>query len=72
MFQKKECNHRKTRLIYLTSGPLFGGALLGDGPNDSGFETFIMVSVGSLLLGVFASMESINKLNEAFWAYYFS
>ena len=37
--------------------------------NQSLSGEFITVYVGSRFLGVFASIESYNKLNEAIWVY---
>ena len=48
------------------SGPLLSGVLM---ENQSLSGEFITVYVGSLFLGVFASIESYNKLNEAIWVY---
>ena len=48
------------------SGPLLSGVLM---ENQSLSGEFITVYVGSLFPGVFASIESYNKLNEAIWVY---
>ena len=48
----------------LITGPLLSSVLL---ENDPG--SFMTVYLGSLFLGVFASVESMNKLNEAIWVY---
>ena len=48
------------------AGPLLSGVLMESGSLSG---EFITVYVGSIFLGVYAAMESVNKLNEAVWVY---
>ena len=48
------------------AGPLLSGVLMESGSLSG---EFITVYVGSIFLGAFAAMESVNKLNEAVWVY---
>tara|TARA_B100000809_G_C14955782_1_gene465533 strand:+ start:169 stop:492 length:324 start_codon:yes stop_codon:yes gene_type:complete len=53
----------------LGMGLVIAGLLLSSVLMENNPSTFMTVYFGSLFLGVFASMESLNKLNKAIWVY---
>lgn len=61
---KKYLFMRLLSLGVLLGGPIISTSLI---KNDPG--SFITISLGSLALGVFSALESVNKLNKAVWVY---
>ena len=65
--------YRKYKFMRLVSmGLIFTGPILSVGMTGPGWgedldDTYMSVFIGSIFLGAFAQMESINKLNEAVW-----
>ena len=65
--------YRKYKFMRLVSmGLIFAGPILSVGMTGPGWgedldDTYMSVFIGSIFLGAFAQMESINKLNEAVW-----
>ena len=53
----------------LSLGALLGGPLLSTTLSKNDPSSFITISLGSLALGVFSALESVNKLNKAVWVY---
>ncbi len=51
------------------AGPILSVGMTGPGGGEGLDDTYMSAFIGSLLLGTFAQIESINKLNEAVWAY---
>ncbi len=51
------------------AGPILSVGMTGPGGGEGLDDTYMSVFIGSMFLGVFAQIESINKLNEAVWAY---
>ena len=50
-------------------GMIFEATMVSSVLMDADESSFISVYLGSIVLGVFASIESYNKLNEAIWVY---
>ena len=50
----------------LLAGPLLSSLIM---EKESLSGEFIIAYVGSIFLGAFATMESVNKLNEAVWVF---
>ena len=65
--------YRKYKFMRLVSmglmvaGPILSVGMTGPGGGEDLDDTYISVIIGSIFLGAFAQMESINKLNEAVW-----
>ena len=53
----------------IVAGPILSVGMTGPGGGEGLDDTYMSVFIGSMFLGVFAQIESINKLNEAVWAY---
>jgi hypothetical protein len=53
----------------IVAGPILSVGMTGPGGGEGLDDTYMSAFIGSLLLGTFAQIESINKLNEAVWAY---
>ena len=49
------------------AGPILSVGMTGPGGGEDLDVTYMSVFIGSMFLGAFAQMESINKLNEAVW-----
>ena len=50
-------------------GMIFEATMVSSVLMDADESSFISVYLGSIVLGVFATIESYNKLNEAIWIY---
>jgi hypothetical protein len=67
--------YRKYKFMRLVSmglifaGPILSVGMTGPGGEEGLDDTYMSVFIGSMFLGAFAQIESINKLNEAVWAY---
>jgi hypothetical protein len=53
----------------MVAGPILSVGMTGPGGGEDLDDTYMSVFIGSMFLGAFAQIESINKLNEAVWAY---
>lgn len=53
----------------MVAGPILSVGMTGPGGGEDLDDTYMSVFIGSIFLGAFAQMESINKLNEAVWVY---
>ena len=53
----------------MVAGPILSVGMTGPGGGEDLDDTYMSVFLGSIFLGAFAQIESINKLNEAVWAY---
>ena len=51
----------------MVAGPILSVGMTGPGGGEDLDDTYMSVIIGSIFLGAFAQMESINKLNEAVW-----
>jgi len=66
--------YRKYKFMRLVSmglmvaGPILSVGMTGPGGGEDLDDTYMSVFIGSMFLGAFAQIESINKLNEAVWA----
>ena len=58
---------RLVSLGLLVAGPILSVGMTGPGWGEDLDDTYMSVFIGSIFLGAFAQMESINKLNEAVW-----
>ena len=67
--------YRKYKFMRLVSmglmvaGPILSVGMTGPGGGEDLDDTYMSVIIGSMFFGAFAQIESINKLNEAVWAY---
>ena len=53
----------------MVAGPILSVGMTGSGGGEDFDDTYISVMIGSIFLSAFTQIESINKLNEAVWAY---
>ena len=53
----------------MVAGPILSVGMTRPGGGEGLDDTYMSAFIGSLFLGTFAQIESINKLNEAVWAY---
>ena len=51
----------------MVAGPILSVGMTGPGGGEDLDDTYMSVFIGSMFLGAFAQIESINKLNEAVW-----
>lgn len=53
----------------MVAGPIASAGLTRPGGGEDMDDTFMSVFIGSMILGAFSQIESINKLHEAVWVY---
>ena len=67
--ESKELYEKHLFVRVLSVGVLLAGPILGATLMEKDPTSFVTVYFGSIILGVFSSIESYNKLNKAVWAY---
>ena len=67
--ESKEIYQKHLFMRVLSLGALLGGPLLSTTLIKNDPSSFITISLGSLAIGIFSALESVNKLNKAVWVY---